>query len=252
MANRRMFSLDVVDTDRFLDMPATSQNLYFHLGMRADDDGFVSSPKKITKLVNCGKDDLNVLISRGYVIPVGGGLVVISHWRQNNYIQKDRYKQTIYKKELETLVVDNGVYSLDTVCIHNVSKMETQDSIGKIIYNICSPDGERESLEEEKNTQKSDAKSKLEQDKEDFDLIYKDYPKKRGKAKAFEYYRGYVGQGRVINGTSYRLDRRQIYLAMMSYVEEKRRDGTDIQFYHNFDTFMNKTVLDYLPVEENA
>ena len=104
----------------------------------------------------------------------------------------------------------------------------------------------------EKNTQKSDVKAKLEQDKEDFDLIYKDYPKKRGKAKAFEYYRGYVGQGRVINGTRYRLDRRQIYLAMMSYVEEKRRDGIDIQFYQNFDTFMNKTVLDYLPVEENA
>ena len=58
MANRRMFSLDVVDTDKFLDMPATSQNLYFHLGMRADDDGFVSNPKKITKLVNCGNEGL--------------------------------------------------------------------------------------------------------------------------------------------------------------------------------------------------
>ena len=68
MANRRMFSLDVIDTDKFLDMPATSQNLYFHLGLRADDDGFVSSPKKITKLVNCGSDDLNVLISRVLLI----------------------------------------------------------------------------------------------------------------------------------------------------------------------------------------
>lgn len=89
MANRRMFSLDVVDTDKFLDMPATSQNLYFHLGMRADDDGFVSSPRKITKLVNCGNDDLNVLVSRGFVLPVGDGIVVITHWKQNNYIQKD-------------------------------------------------------------------------------------------------------------------------------------------------------------------
>ncbi len=73
MANRRMFSLDVVDTDKFLDMPASSQNLYFHLGMRADDDGFVSSPKKITKIVNCATDDLNVLISRGFVLSVGIG-----------------------------------------------------------------------------------------------------------------------------------------------------------------------------------
>ena len=114
MANRRMFSLDVVDTDKFLDMPATSQNLYFHLGMRADDDGFVSSPRKITKLVNCGNDDLNVLVSRGFVLPVGNGIVVITHWKQNNYIQKDRYKPTIYQKEVQKLVEKGGVYELDT------------------------------------------------------------------------------------------------------------------------------------------
>ncbi len=100
MANRRMFSLDVIDTDKFLDMPATSQNLYFHLGLRADDDGFVSSPKKITKLVNCGSDDLNVLISRGFVIPFDDGIMVITHWKQNNYIQADRYKRTLYQEQL--------------------------------------------------------------------------------------------------------------------------------------------------------
>lgn len=131
MANRRMFSLDVVDTDKFLDMPATSQNLYFHLGMRADDDGFVSSPRKITKLVNCGNDDLNVLVSRGFVLPVGDGIVVITHWKQNNYIQKDRYKPTIYQKEVKKLVEKGGVYELDTECIQDVSKMETQVRIGK-------------------------------------------------------------------------------------------------------------------------
>jgi len=124
-----MFSLDVVDTDKFLDMPATSQNLYFHLGMRADDDGFVSSPRKITKLVNCGNDDLNVLVSRGFVLPVGDGIVVITHWKQNNYIQKDRYKPTIYQKEVQKLVEKGGVYELDTECIQDVSKMETQVSI---------------------------------------------------------------------------------------------------------------------------
>lgn len=144
MANRRMFSLDVVDTDKFLEMPASSQNLYFHLGMRADDDGFVSSPKKITKLVNCGEDDLNVLISRGFVIAFDGGIVVIRHWKQNNYIQRDRYKTTIYQKELSALIVDNGVYEIDSdtknihpvsdlypECIQAVSNLEAQDSIGK-------------------------------------------------------------------------------------------------------------------------
>lgn len=130
MANRRIFSLDVVDTDMFLEMPASSQNLYFHLGMRADDDGFVSSPKKITKLVNCGNDDLNVLISRGYIIPFNEGIIVIRHWRQNNYIQTDRYKRTIYQQQMAGLTVNNGVYEADA-CIQPVSKMEAQDSIGK-------------------------------------------------------------------------------------------------------------------------
>ena len=131
MANRRMFSLDVVDTDKFLDMPATSQCLYFHLGMRADDDGFVSSPKKITKLVNCAVDDLNVLISRGYVLPAGDGIVIIAHWQRNNYIQRDRYKPTIYQNEAKALVVHNGVYSLETKCMQSVYNLETQVSTGK-------------------------------------------------------------------------------------------------------------------------
>lgn len=250
MANRRMFSLDVVDTDRFLEMPASSQNLYFHLGMRADDDGFVSSPRKITKLVNCGEDDLNILISRGFVIAFDGGIVVIRHWRQNNYIQSDRYKGTIYQEELSILEVNNGVYKIgmDTPCIQSVSKMEAQDSIEIGKYNIsCSPDGERERSEEEKQTPGPDKKTALQQDREDFEVIYAAYPKKRGKAKAFELYRGYVGKGRVINGTRYRLDRREIYLAVASYVRQMEESGTDIQFYKNFDTFLNKAVLDYLP-----
>ena len=127
MANRRMFSLDVVDTDKFLDMPASSQNLYFHLGMRADDDGFVSSPRRITKLVNCATDDLNVLISRGFILDVGDGIIVVSHWRQNNYVPKDRYHPTIYQKEKALLTDDGGVYKLNTPCIQNVSKADTQD-----------------------------------------------------------------------------------------------------------------------------
>ena len=129
MANRRMFSLDVVNTDVFLDMPASSQNLYFHLGMRADDDGFVSSPKKITRLVNCGEDDLKVLMSKGFIIPFDSGVVVIRHWKQNNYIQSDRYKKTIYQNELKTLCTNNGVYEPYTHSIQNVSDMEAQYSI---------------------------------------------------------------------------------------------------------------------------
>ena len=84
MANRRMFSLDVIDTDKFLELPSSSQSLYFHLGMRADDDGFVSSPKKIATMVNSSIDDLKLLITKNYLIPFDDGVVVIAEWKVNN------------------------------------------------------------------------------------------------------------------------------------------------------------------------
>ena len=87
MANKRMFSLDVIDTDKFLDMPASTQCLYFQLGMRADDDGFVSSPKKIVKIANCSEDDLRLLASKGYIIPFESGIIVITDWNVNNSIR---------------------------------------------------------------------------------------------------------------------------------------------------------------------
>ena len=110
MAKRRMFSLDVVDTDDFLDMPATTQSLYFHLGMRADDDGFVSNPKKITKMVNCTPDDLQMLTEKGYIIPFDSGIVVIKEWKVNNYIRNDRYTPTRYIEELRSISEQNGIY----------------------------------------------------------------------------------------------------------------------------------------------
>lgn len=82
MASKRMFSIDVIDTDKFLDMPVSTQALYFHFGMRADDDGFVSSPKKIAKIANCTNDDLRILISKGYVIPFDSGVIVITDWKK--------------------------------------------------------------------------------------------------------------------------------------------------------------------------
>lgn len=112
MANKRMFSLDVVNTDLFLDMPTSTQNLYFHLGMRADDDGFVASPKQVMKLINCTADDMKILVSKGYVIPFETGVIVICHWKQNNYIRSDRYHQTKYISEKQQLQESNGIYLL--------------------------------------------------------------------------------------------------------------------------------------------
>ena len=137
MARKRMFSLLVVDTDEFLDMPSSTQSLYYHLGMRADDDGFVSSPRKIVKLVNCSDDDLKLLIAKGFIIPFDSGIIAIKHWKLNNDLKKDRYTPTIYLNEKSTLRVNkNKVYSivgnnLETKWIQNGNKLDTQYSKDK-------------------------------------------------------------------------------------------------------------------------
>ena len=146
MARKRMFSLLVVDTDEFLDMPSSTQSLYYHLGMRADDDGFVSSPKKIVKLVNCSNDDLKLLIAKGFIIPFDSGIIAIRHWKLNNDLKKDRYTPTIYLNEKSTLRVNkNKVYSIDgnnleTKWIQNGNKLDTQYSIDKCSIDKCSID----------------------------------------------------------------------------------------------------------------
>ena len=124
MANKRMFSIDVVDTDKFLDMPVSTQALYFHFGMRADDDGFVSSPKKIVKIANCTNDDLRVLISKGYIIPFESGVVVITDWRKNNTLKGDRYKPTVYQEELGILETQGNSYILKGSGISSGTRLE--------------------------------------------------------------------------------------------------------------------------------
>lgn len=129
MASRRMFSLQVVDTDKFIDMSISARLLYYELGMRADDDGFISSPLKIIRSVGCSTDDLKLLIAKGYVISFDSGIIVIRHWKMNNYIQKDRYNKTIYQDEAKTLSLTDNVYNSDTDCIQAV--YTGKDRIGK-------------------------------------------------------------------------------------------------------------------------
>ena len=129
MAQRRMFNKAVTNNDNFLEMPDSSQNLYFHLSMNADDDGFVDNWKSIMRMTGHKEDDLKVLIAKQYVIPFESGVIVIRHWRLNNYLQKDRIVPTNYKQEKASLTTDvNNVYTLDTECIHSIDK----NSIDKI------------------------------------------------------------------------------------------------------------------------
>ena len=113
MAERRMFAKTIIDSDAFIDMPVTARLLYYDLAMRADDDGFVNSPKKIMRMIGASQDDLAILIMRKFIIPFDNGVVVIKHWRIHNYIRKDTYNETPYLDEKAMLELDeNNAYKL--------------------------------------------------------------------------------------------------------------------------------------------
>ena len=134
MAQRRMFSKKITETDNFLDMPLSSQALYFHLNMGADDEGFIDKVKTIQRTIGASDDDVKILIAKGFIIPFESGVVVIRHWRIHNYIQADRFQSTIHKEEKEQLEFDKSkianIKPLDQ-CIQNVYKVDTQVRIGK-------------------------------------------------------------------------------------------------------------------------
>ena len=134
MAERRMFAKTIIDSDAFLDMPQSSQLLYFHLSMRADDDGFLNNPKSIMRNVGCKDDDINLLILKKFLIPFESGIVVIKHWKIHNYIRNDRYKETKYKEEKNSLCLDeNNAYtqSNNMLGIPSDNQMDTQVRLGK-------------------------------------------------------------------------------------------------------------------------
>lgn len=186
MAERRMFAKALVDSDHFLDMSLSAQALYFHLGMRADDDGFVNNPRKIQRMIGAPDDDLKILIAKGYVITFESGIIVIRHWKQHNYIPSDRYKPTLYDAEKSSLQLDASkayisVSDVDTTCIQPVYDMDTQDRLGKdrlgkdrLIPPISPKGGEPRRIHK-------DDKKKAE---ELFERFWKEYPRKAAKQNA--------------------------------------------------------------------
>lgn len=221
MANKRMFSLDIVDTDMFLEMPTSSQALYFQLGMRADDDGFVSSPKKIAKISNCGEDDLRLLATKGYIIPFDSGVIVITHWNiNNNKIKGDRYKPTIYQEEKETIVLDNGMYSCDVSkmspkCLQNGNIMEPQNRIDKNRV--------------DKNNNYS----------VHFESFWNAYPRKKEKAKAYKCYNARLNDG---------YSEEEMLTAAIEYANECRERKTEERYIKLGATFLSASTpfVDYL------
>ena len=110
MAERRMFSKTIIDSDLFMDLPLTAQALYFHLAMRADDDGFIGNSKKLCRMLGVGEEDLALLIEKELLIKFDSGVVAVKHWKVNNLIKNDRYKATIYQEEKSFLEVENNTY----------------------------------------------------------------------------------------------------------------------------------------------
>ena len=128
MAERRMMSKSIIKSDTFLDMPSTTQNLYFHMLLDADDDGFINAPKSIMRMIGAKDDDMKVLTAKQFVIPFESGVVVIKDWKIHNYIQNDRYKPSILpERDLlniqkdKTYTLKSDVSTMDTKCIQTVS-----------------------------------------------------------------------------------------------------------------------------------
>lgn len=135
MAERRMFTKKIIDSDAFLDMPLSAQALYFHLNMRADDDGFVNGPRKIQRMVGASNDDMNLLIAKRFILTFESGVIVIKHWRMHNLLRKDRYTPTQYQDEYKRLETkENGAYTevLTTNWQPNGNQVAPQVSIGKV------------------------------------------------------------------------------------------------------------------------
>ena len=174
MAERRMFAKTIIDSDAFTEMPLSTQALYFHLSMRADDEGFLNCAQKIMRMIGAAKNDYDVLLAKRFVVQFDDGICVIKHWRIHNYIQKDRFKPTIYQEERSALSIKtNGSYTLkntmDTECIQGGYALEAQvrlgkDSLGKDNIDIA------------------------DKPRDDFDVFWKAYPRKTAKEDARKAY----------------------------------------------------------------
>ncbi len=242
MAERRMFTKKITESDAFLDMPLSAQALYFHINMAADDEGFVNNPRKIQRMINASDDDYNLLIMKSFLIAYDSGVIVVKHWKMHNYIQKDRFHPTVYQEEKRMLKVkENGSYTLDvngmdTTCIQNGYRMDTEvrlgkDSIGKVNNNM------------------SDSRTAL---GEIFEKLYKPYPKKKGKKiDAKNKFIAWCTTGCVIKGekkrTKYTPD--QIAQGMNNYA--KTQDPNDFTYWMNIDTLMNN-IYNYIEVEDGS
>ena len=255
MAKKRMFSLLVIDTDTFLDMPLSAQALYFHLCMRADDDGFIGNPKRIMRLINASEDDLKILLAKGFVIKFDEvGVLVVKHWRIHNTIQSDRYTRTVYSDELNRLCInDNKSYALMDGGNNLETKRKQIVSTDIGIDKGLEEDQEEDSDIEQEELRRVDkgevntcSESSLtpsqkgqitKQAKTLFDHLWSLYPKKRGKGSVSDTQKKKL----------LKVGKEDMEQAIRNYLEEINNRGTDMKYVKNGSSFFNSGYIDYLP-----
>lgn len=192
MAKKRMFSLSIIGSDAFLELPLTTQALYFHLNMEADDDGFINNPKRITRLIGAADDDLQHLIDKRFILAFPDGIVVIKHWRMHNTLQSDRYKHTNYAEDFAQLSIkENKSYTFKkTAEISEKSDMETfWKQNGNILETEWKHSIDKNSIEKKEvftnvNTKKESKKEVSQQTEEWFNVFWTAYPNKTNKKES--------------------------------------------------------------------
>lgn len=253
MAQKRMTSLKIVDSQAFLDMPLTAQLLYFHLNQRADDDGIIANAKRLAGYVGCSTIDVDILLENRFLLDLGDGILVIKHWKINNTINKDRYIPTTYTEKMAMLrVKKNKAYTIkedaETEMVTNCNENVTIDK-NSIDKNSIDNNTEIEVKDLPFNDMEDDEpyeKAKNIQSTEDFfEEIWKLYPLKKGKGQVS------LTKKQLLQRIGYE----EIKRCVERFIKEFDDSGKDRQFMMYGSTFFNSGYVDYLDknyIEENA
>ena len=238
MADKRMFAKSIVDSDLFLEMPISARLLYYDLGMRADDEGFVNSPKKIMRMIGATTDDMNILIARQFIIPFDSGIVVIRHWRIHNYIRNDRKHITTCTQEKALLDTNkNGEYMLKQ---EGAAELESDDIEGQMVLECQSDDGQMTVTCPPKTVSgKSSKKKKTEEDHLNevdalFERLWKIYVRKEGKSAVTKTAKEDI----------FKIGYERMEKCIQNYAQQKK--GSEKQYVLMGSTFFNGRYKDYL------
>lgn len=248
MAQRRMFTKEITTSDAFVDMPASSQLLYFHLGMEADDEGFIGNARMLSRAYGTSTDDLRLLIAKGFIIAFDSGVTVVKDWNLNNKIRKDRSKPTIYLEEKNQLVLDTtGAYqhvnqlatnwqpkTAENVDISDDNQMSTKcqpnvrigkDRLGKDML------GNSASFDAGNTHHKKNSSTLTAVEKSDFEKLWALYPNKKGKEVASKAYLKAIRSG---------VTNKQIQSGIVMYKKEIEYKGTEKAFIKHGSTWFNQ------------